>query len=149
MRPKISNKTILFFARQHFGLNQSQFEEVLKEDSSTKQKLITSVLGEFNGLRPIESEKATDPNFSYANPYGKPFEISLQSVFDVHSSKDLVIEVSNLHKVQMLALEKSRQKVLELESDVKEQSTKTKTRKQELQQEVSEKTQEQAEELER
>ena len=148
MRPKISTKTIQFYARQNFGLNKTQLDEVLKGNSETKRKLIGGVLRQFNGLVPIESDQETCANFTFANPYGKSQQISLESAFEVESTKDLIIETSNLHKVQMVMLDTSRKEVLTLESDSREQSSKTKTRQQELKQEVPEETLEQEEDLE-
>jgi len=148
MREKISTKSIQFYARQSFGLNKTQLEEVLKGESETKHNLIKGVLRQFNGLTLIESDQETYANFTFANPYGKAKQISLESAFEVTNIKDLVIEASNLHKVQMVMLDESRKKVLTLESDSKEQNSKTETRQQELkQEEVPEEILEQEEEL--
>ena len=147
MRQKISTKSIQFYARQSFGLNKTQLEEVLKGDSETKHNLIKGVLRQFNGLVPVESDQETYANFTFANPYGKEKQISLESAFEVTNTKDLVMEASNLHKVQMVMLDESRKKVLTLESDSKERSS-TETRQQELKQETPEETLEQEEELE-
>lgn len=107
MRPIISKQNVLLFIRQEYGLNASQCDEVLQENTKQKRKIINHVIQEFTGFTATEHSVTIKDSFS-----GKSICLDDLNVYDIFSMRKLLAELSDYHKAKMIMFQKSRKDIL-------------------------------------
>lgn len=110
IRPKITTSKVNYYLRQQYGFkNMEKFFEYAKLAPKTHHDAISNIIKEFTGYKLVDGKLQT------FNPYTSKYEsLQIKGFKHIKTPKDVMKELSMLHKTRMTMLEQSRKRILEL-----------------------------------
>ena len=110
IRPKITITKVNFYLRQQYGFkNMEKFFEYAQLAPKTHHQAIAGIIREFTGYRLVKGKLQT------LNPYTSKYEsLEIKGFGHIKTPRDIMKELSMLHKTRMNMLKQSRKRILEL-----------------------------------